>query len=113
MSNAAATAAYIRTLSPERVSFVISGDHSADYGDEDRACADYISSLLKDEQPNRQAIAARVRNSDAAIKFLNPDAPEFPAEDLDDALCFDKFNFAMVVERIGDLLTMSAIPQLL
>jgi 2-phosphosulfolactate phosphatase len=90
---------------------VISGYHSADQGDEDRACADYLESLLKDQLPGRQVFANRVRASAAAYKFLDSAQVEYPFADLDYATAIDKFNFAMLVERQKDLLVMKAMPQ--
>ena len=108
---AGATAEYIRSISPEVVSFVITGYHSDDHGEEDRACADYIESLLKDQVPDSQAFANRVRTSAAARKFLDPADLDYPYLDLDYATAVDQFNFSMLVERQNDQFVMKALPE--
>jgi 2-phosphosulfolactate phosphatase len=108
---AGATAKYIQSKKSKIVTFVISGYHTADQGDEDRACAHYIQGLLQGERPDRDAIAKRVRESTAARKFLDPEEREFPFSDLEYALAIDRFDFAMVVARREDGLWMQAVQQ--
>lgn len=111
LCNASATARYIQSAAPKWVTFVITGYRSADHGEEDRACADYIESLLKNEAIDHFVIAKRVRGSANAQKFIEPHDEEFPKSDLECALAIDKFNFAMVVERQNDALLMKPAPQ--
>ena len=108
---ASATAQYIRSISPKVVTFVITGYHSDDRGEEDRACADYIESLLKGEQTDQREYVNRVRASAAASIFLDPNQVDFPLPDLDYATTVDTFNFAMLVERKNGLFVMRAVPQ--
>jgi len=106
---ASATARYVQGCSPETVSFVITGIHAAaeyDDGDEDLACADYIEAVLEGRAPNAKPIVRRVLDSYVARQFHDPARPEFPAVDLAYCIDVDRFDFAMRVERQGDLLVM-------
>jgi 2-phosphosulfolactate phosphatase len=108
---ARATVQHIKSIAPKVVTFVITGYRSADHGEEDRACADYIESLLKGERMDQRELAKRVRESAAAGKFLDPNEKEFPLSDLEYSMAIDKFCFAMVVERQGNQLLMRSVPQ--
>ena len=90
---------------------MITGYHSDDHGDEDRACADYIESLLKDQALDWQVFVKRVRASAAARKFLDPAERDYPSVDLDYATGVNQFNFAMLVERQNDQFVMKALSQ--
>lgn len=102
---AKAIAAYIASLSPSSVTFVICGEKDGVGGDEDRACAEYLEALMADANTDVKPYLARVQNSRAAKKFLDVDAPGFPAADLEHSKNANAFEFAMVVERSGELLT--------
>ncbi len=97
---ASATAARIRALDPQIVTFVETGRRDHDSGDEDVACADFLEGLLNGSPPDCEAIRARVRGSKAGRRFADPAQPEFPAADLDHALEIDRFDFAMTT-RLG------------
>ena len=47
-----ATVTHIRKLSPDTVTFVITGQMGNGSGDEDLACAEYLEALLKGQQPD-------------------------------------------------------------
>ncbi|MFP4345716.1 MAG: 2-phosphosulfolactate phosphatase [Anaerolineales bacterium] len=96
---AQATVDYLRALSPEQVTMVITGSHAGGLRDEDLAGADYLSALLRGEKPPVEEVVERVRASRAAEKFRDPTRPEFRPRDLDYAVDIDRFDFAMVVER--------------
>lgn len=55
---AGATAACIRTLAPERVTFVITGDGGR--SDDDLACAEYLCELIKGRRPDPTPFLQRV-----------------------------------------------------
>jgi 2-phosphosulfolactate phosphatase len=67
-------------------------------GEEDLACAEWISSLLQGRPCQREAIIDAVRASRAAMKHGRGDS-DFPAGDVDCAVAIDAFDFAMKVER--------------
>ena len=108
---ASATAQFIKSIAPKEVTFVITGYRTADHGEEDRACADYIESLLKGEKTDQRVIAKRVKESVAALKFLDPNKKEFPISDLEYSIAIDRFRFAMVVERKDNELLIKSVPQ--
>jgi 2-phosphosulfolactate phosphatase len=109
---AGATANYIQKLAPEEVTFVITGSHAEDGGKEDKACADYISTMLLGNEVNRATFVQRVRGSAAGRKFLDPTEVKFPIEDLECACDVDRFGYPMVVERRCDLLVLKSVPVL-
>lgn len=107
---AAATAAYIRRQAPPAVTFVITGQRGAEWGDEDAACADYIAALLLGEQPPAEPYLERVRRSGAGRLIAQSPDPEVPAADLDFATRLDRFDFAMRAERREGLVVLQAVP---
>ena len=98
---ARATADHIRSLNPDQVTFVETGVKTSGGGEEDTACADYLAGLLDGSAPDRVEIEQRVRQSEAARKFVGPDDSVFPAADLEEALRFDDFDFAMQAPTRG------------
>ena len=75
------TAMYLQKLSPDSVSFVVTGQ-TYDGGEEDVACANYLEALLRGDAPDPTPFLERVRNSNDAKIFFNPLRPEFPEIDL-------------------------------
>lgn len=104
-----ATAEYLRRLSPTTITFVITGQRAEDGGEEDAACADYIEALLSGQNPAPEPFIQRVRESSTARKFLALGSPDFPPSDLDYCTAIDRFNFAMVATRTGDLWVLQAV----
>jgi 2-phosphosulfolactate phosphatase len=119
---ARATAAYLRRLDPPRVTFVvtgwqddlaavpadapdaahafphgITGGTDAAWGDEDAACADYITALLQGDDPDPAPYAARVLDSPTGRLFRDPAYPHYPATDLDYCTRANHFDFALPV----------------
>lgn len=106
---ASSTAKCIRALRPDVVTFVETGVRDKGGGEEDVACADYISSLLLDAPLNSTDIQDRVLRSRAAAKFSRAESRDFPSTDLEHALRIDQFSFAMKVERAGNLLVLRPV----
>lgn len=108
---ASATAAYIRGLAPEQVTFVITGqrDTSAWGADEDAACADYLEALLKGEDPAQEPFLDRVRNSPTGLLFADPEAYHLPLLDLEYCLQINRFDFAMPVRRENGLVKLARV----
>lgn len=108
---ASATAAYIRRLAPEQVTFVITGqsDSSAWDADEDAACADYLEALLNGENPAPEPYLERVRNSPTGLLFADPETLHLPLVDLDYCLQINRFDFAMPVGRENGLVKLSQV----
>lgn len=120
---AGATARYIRQLSPDRVTFIVTGIQADVDGDEDQACAEYLAALLEEDRfdgssppqsgATRQVSAApyldRVR---AAIEHIGRARPALRAMlAADEPYCtdLDRFPFAMRVERREELLVMAPV----
>ena len=95
---AAQTVKYVRSLSPEEVTFVITGQ-TFDGGEEDLACAEYLQASLVGTSPDSVLFLDRVRNSNDARIFYDPEIPEFPNADIFHCTSLDKFNFAMPVVK--------------
>ncbi len=108
---ASATAAYIRRLAPEQVTFVITGqrDASAWGADEDAACADYLEALFKGEDPAPEPFLDRVRNSPTGLLFADPEAFHLPLLDLEYCLQINRFDFAMPVRRENGLVKLARV----
>jgi 2-phosphosulfolactate phosphatase len=104
-----ATLIHIRNLSPDCVTFVITGQLSDESGDEDLACAEYFETLLRGQQPNRAPIIERVYKSRDALFHLDPGLPEFPKSDLDYCTRIDAFDFVMQVTPENGRPVMRAI----
>jgi 2-phosphosulfolactate phosphatase len=103
---ATATAQNLLALDPDVVTFVETGVRTKGGGEEDIACADYIGSLLTGSVLDVAGIRNRVLESRAAAKFSATDSPDFPRADLERALQIDRFQFAMKVERVDNLLVL-------
>ena len=107
---AGATAARLRALEPERVTFVVTGwEGDGLWGDEDMACADYLEALLRGLDPDPAPYLARVRNSPTGKLFEDPAFTHFHPEDLPLCVALDRFDFAMQVERRDGLLRMTPV----
>ena len=107
---AQATVDCIKRMSPQKVTFVICGLVAGGYGDEDMACADYLEALLWEEQVDVTDYVRRVKESTTSQRlFANPDKPRFRWEDIECCIDVDRFDFAMVVERVNGLLIMKPV----
>ena len=105
---AKATVNYVQSLSPDMITFVISGQ-TYDGGEEDLACAQYLEELLRGDSPDPVLFLERVKNSGHARVFYNPDQPLFPETDIDHCISLDKFDFAMPIEREDGKLVMRCV----
>lgn len=103
---ARATAEAIGATGAREVCFVITGEWVDRDGDEDIACADYIESLLRGENPAPEQYVRRVRASDFGQRFSAGTWPHLPLADLDLAAQADLFGFAMPVRREGEHLVI-------
>jgi len=106
--NVKASVEYIEDLSPSEVSFIISGLRPGGWGDEDRACADYIETQLSQNEVDPESYLQRVRESTPGQLFQDPELPEYPFKDLEYCLTINKFDFVMPVQRSGEHLLMRA-----
>lgn len=98
-----ATADFIRDQDPEDVSFIITGAGENGFGDEDQACADYITDLLMNRQSDKDMLVTRVLNSWWGGRFDDPDYPFLNSADKDYCTRIDEFDFYMLyAERDGE-----------
>lgn len=95
---AKATVNYVQRLAPEAVTFVVTGQ-TYDGGEEDLACAAYLEALLCGYSPDPAPFLERVRKSNDAQVFYDPDMPQFPETDIFHCTSLDRFDFAMPVYR--------------
>jgi 2-phosphosulfolactate phosphatase len=100
---ASATVRNVGKLSPDKVTFVITGGED---NDEDIACADYLEELLIDKRPNPEPYIRRVFESNDGMLILDPDQSWFPESDLQFCTDLDKFDFAMPIQRVNERLIM-------
>jgi 2-phosphosulfolactate phosphatase len=109
LTNLSATVGYIKKLSPPKVTLIQTGLFpDQGWGDEDVACADAIDYMLSGRAVDRDEIAHRVRLSRSGSHY-DGTRPDFPPKDLEMALDFDRFNFAMLVERTNGLPVLHSV----
>lgn len=92
---AKATLEYLKAISPDQVTFVITGYTNG--GEEDMAFADYMEKQLNGENVHPQIYLDRVLNSPTGQDFASGQYKHCPPEDLSAVLTIDRFNFAMEV----------------
>jgi 2-phosphosulfolactate phosphatase len=105
---ASATVRWLQQHEAEQVGFVATGVRADDTGAEDVACASYMTALLNGEIPNPQP------DTDPIFVFPKKDFPdprllEIFQRDLELCAQVDRFNFAMPVQRQGDLMVMEPV----
>ncbi len=103
--NARATAAAILARKPPRVVLVAS--HPT--GDEDVACAEYLSGLIGGLGISEEQAIERTRNAHAARKFYAGHHPRLRAADIEMAAHCEKQGFAMEVTDTEEL-AIRALP---
>ncbi len=86
---------WLRNREVERINLLASHPD----GDEDLACAEYLrAALLELEGPGPEAVERRIRRSDAAQKFLDPDRLEFDPRDI--AFCAARADDGFVMQVV-------------
>ena len=107
---AQATVQTILGESPDLVSIIAMGDQGRVRSDEDEHCALYLRNLLEGRQPDSEALKSLIMEGGASQKFFDPSQPQFHPKDVDLALEFSKYPFAMKVAREGDCLVARKFP---
>ncbi|MFO7697336.1 MAG: 2-phosphosulfolactate phosphatase [Anaerolineae bacterium] len=107
---ARATARRVQSRSPASVTCVITGAGAGWDGDEDAACADYLTALWRGESPDMAPLIQRVRTSRAGRGMADPVMAGTLQADLQCCVRVDLYDFAMKVERQGGHMVMQAIP---
>lgn len=96
---AGASAQYIQSLAPEHVTMVVTGHRPDGRGDEDAACADYLTLLLQGQAPDPEPYLQRVWQSKNAGLFTDPHSTSFPAADLPCCAALNTVDYALRVAR--------------
>lgn len=100
---ASATARWLRAQATE-VTLLAMGSPYSGRGEEDDACAEFLSSLLLHERADADRAIQAVRASEAGRQALDPSVDWTSPEDLDAACAIDRFDFAMPVTLEDGLL---------
>jgi 2-phosphosulfolactate phosphatase len=107
---ARATVSYLKRHASERVTFVCTEDGIAD-----QACAEYMTALLREEQPEADLMieAIRAAGSEHAHALMARGvltAAQWGKLEMDLNCCLelDRFDFALVVQRRAGLVVMEA-----
>jgi len=103
-----ATVRHLKSLAPEDVTFVITGETYSG-GDEDFAYAEYLESQLKGQTVDKKSFIKRVYDCNDAVEHLDPTKPDFPVADLDYCTNIDACDFAMPITKENYLLTMRKV----
>jgi len=103
---ARATAECLRTLKPDLISFIITGESQGRDGDEDRACGEYIQALFENRHTAPDAFAARIAESSVGKSFLSGNLQYILADDVDLCKQVDAFDFYLPITREHNVLIM-------
>ncbi len=96
---ASATAKYLKSINPEMVSFIITGQSLGRDGDEDQACAEYIEQLFRGETPNPGDFTARILTSTVGQFFIKENLSYLTQTDVEMSSLVDIFDFVMLVKN--------------
>ena len=102
--NARATARAVAARRPGRVTLLAMGAWGTERSDEDEQCALYIRNLLQGHRPDPEAVRELAMAGSEARKYHDPKLDQYHPGDLEMAMAIDSFDFAIEVERSGDLL---------
>ena len=101
-ANAKQTALFIKANLAETDKINIIASHPS--GDDDLACAEYISSILKGSDAiTKEEVIKRILHSSVAQKFFDKNEPNYKQEDI--LLCTKELNsrFVMEVNKLGKI----------
>jgi 2-phosphosulfolactate phosphatase len=107
---AQATVESILREDPTLVSIIAMGDQGRARSDEDEHCALYLRNLLEGRNPDGDALRSLIMEGGATQKFFDSQQPQFHPRDVDLALEFSKYPFAMKVSRQDDRLVAHKFP---
>ena len=107
---AEATAAAVRRENPPLVSIISMGDQGRVRSDEDELCGLYLRNLLQGQHPDVASVRKLVLVGGATQKFYDASQPQFHPKDVELALQFNRYPFAMKVTREDGLLVARKHP---
>jgi 2-phosphosulfolactate phosphatase len=105
---AKATALQIQQIGPEVVSFIVTGESIGRDGDEDRACGEYIQSLILGEGHDPRIFTQRVEASSVGQFFKYSQNPYISDKDFELCIEVDRFSFTLPIKCEQDLWVMRA-----
>ncbi|MCR5771956.1 MAG: 2-phosphosulfolactate phosphatase [Butyrivibrio sp.] len=107
--NAKAVANYIKAQNPEDVSICAMGLAGKESSEEDLLAAEYIKSLVLDQDFDINGRIAHLKDHGAS-KFFNPDTQDvFPKEDYPLCVDINKFPFILKVSNVNNRLTINKV----
>lgn len=101
---AEATVKAIHQEQPRLVSIIAMGDQGRARSDEDELCSLYLRNLLQGRRPDAGSIRSLIMTGGATQKFFDPSQPQYHPKDVELALQFNRYPFAMKVTREEGLL---------
>ncbi|HAF62722.1 MAG TPA: 2-phosphosulfolactate phosphatase [Anaerolineaceae bacterium] len=96
---AGSTAKFLKSINPETVSFIITGQSMGRDGDEDRACAEYIERLYLGDEPIPEDFTARILNSTVGQSFIKENLRYLTQADIELSSLVDVFDFVMLMKK--------------
>ncbi len=99
---AGATSRFLKMHQPDQISFIVTGDSFGRDGDEDRACGEFIESLLLGNNPNPEKFTSRVVTSTVGRFFSQGELSYFGQEDLEMSMQVDFFDFILQIDHEDD-----------
>lgn len=107
--NAKAVANYIKAQNPEDVSICAMGLAGKESSEEDLLAAEYIKSLVLDQDFDINGRIAHLKDHGAS-KFFNPDTQDvFPKEDYPLCVDINKFPFILKVSNVNNRLIINKV----
>lgn len=88
---------------PPLVSIIAMGDQGRVRSDEDEHCALYLRNLLEGRRPDPEALRTLIMAGGATQKFFDDSQPQYHPKDVELALQFSKYPFAMKVTKENGL----------
>ena len=84
---------------PNLVTILAMGDQGVVRADEDEQCGIYLRNLLEGRRPDPEAVRSLIMTGGATQKFFDDSQPQYHPQDVELALQFSRYDFAMRVSR--------------
>ncbi|MBA3652289.1 MAG: 2-phosphosulfolactate phosphatase, partial [Chthoniobacterales bacterium] len=98
--NAGAIVEYARKKNPTVLSLVCMGREAIEPTEEDTLCAEFIRDSLYGNPTVFETIRHRLRGSQTARKFFDPELAWAPERDFELCLSLDRFGFVLLAEKV-------------
>lgn len=100
--NMGAIIRHIRSKRPDILSLVCTGTANETIRDEDALCAEYIKNEILGTPNDFTSVVEHIKNGGYIDRFLDPNVPKYPVEDVDCCLTLNKFNFIIQASPLKD-----------